>query len=214
MDNKLKIKIASLAAASIVLTGALIFKNDREEKVINRNNNVTYVDEIDESNKANIIYENDTVKITDSIAEFGVTNPAYYPLNAYKLLQYRDKSGYERFSVVLSYIGYSNDEKGNITKNYSFVDVFDKTLVLSCDSLDFETFASDYVDTVIYYGNLIDLKDIVIRKGLDKNYANQIEKEYINDGMLYTYDAAKYYLYLVNSSNWRNYEINKALIIK
>lgn len=214
MNNKLKIRIASLAAASIVLTGALIFKTDREEKVINRNKNITYVDEIDESNKANIIYENDTVKITDSIAEFGVTNSSYYPLNAYKLLQYRDKSGYERFSVVLSYIGYSSDEKGNLIKNYSFVDVFDKTLVMSCNALDFESFASDYVDTVIYYGDLIDLKDIVIRKGLDRDYANQIEKEYINNDMLYTFDAAKYYLYLVNSSNWRDYKINKALIIK
>ena len=210
MDKKTKIRLISLSSAFIVLAGALVFKNDREEKVIERNT----IEDTENSNKAIIYYENNILDIQDELKKFNVKNLNYYPVNSYKILQYRDVNGYERFSVVLSNIGYYNDEKGNIDTYYSFVDVFDGTLVLSSNNLNFELFASDFVDTIIYYGDLTDLGDILENRGLDKDYIKKVKEEYISSNMLYSLDAAKYYLSLVNDYNRSDYETHKALIIK
>ena len=210
MDKKTKIRLISLSSAFIVLAGALVFKNDREEKVIERNT----IEDTENSNKDIIYYENNILDIQDELKKFNVKNLNYYPVNSYKILQYRDVNGYERFSVVLSNIGYYNDEKGNIDTYYSFVDVFDGTLVLSSNNLNFELFASDFVDTIIYYGDLTDLGDILENRGLDKDYIKKVKEEYISSNMLYSLDAAKYYLSLVNDYNRSDYETHKALIIK
>ena len=61
---------------------------------------------------------------------------------------------------------------------------------------------------------MTDLGDILENRGLDKDYIKKVKEEYISSNMLYSLDAAKYYLSLVNDYNRSDYETHKALIIK
>ena len=61
-------------------------------------------------------------------------------------------------------------------------------------------------------GDLLDLKRIVVGKGLDSNYANSVMSDDIKNKSLSKYDVARMYVLLVNSNN-RSIDYNHAIIL-
>ena len=75
-----------------------------------------------------------------------------------------------------------------------------------------ENYNSSDVISVLDQGDLLDLRDIVIKKGLDSSYAYSVMSDDIKDKTLSTYDVARMYVLLVNSNN-RSINHNNAIIL-
>ena len=212
MDNKVKAQLISLSSLVIILGGLLITKqNDSEERLNRIYYSKTIYSQYDKNNR---FYLNDTVNIDDEIDKLNIKEERVLPYDTYKVLRYIDKRGNEKISIINTYVQYAMDNKDNVNKFYTFVDAFNGTVLLSTNNLDYNVMASDYVQTVLEYGDLLDLKKIMMEKGLDIDYANRVMYDDIKNSYLSTQEVAGMYVLLVSSNDRAEYVSGNAIILK
>ena len=219
MEKKLKERIAALGGAVIILTGCIgCNKNNNKKYLYEETPTVEYSTSLD--NKYDFHYYNDTVDVESTVDSLGITNDDSYPYNVYKVLRFVDKDNYERIVITKCDVYFITDENKKITNTvYTYRDAFTgEELLVTNDNIGdhihdrVENYLSDYVDYIIYQGDLLDLKKIVIEKGLNSDYANSIMSDDINNKNLSLSEVGRMYVQLVNSNNRMNYS-NQAIIL-
>ena len=205
MNRRRKIQLMSIISAGIVLGSVVSTRIDVNNRKKDNNSEETFVEET--TTYEPIVYEfhyyNDTIDENEEINKLGIVNDSSSPYNCYKYIRFVDFDSRERYAIVKSYVDYILDEdKKVIDTIYTFVDAFDgKVLFTTKDYRKISEFNSDIIWYLMEYGDLLELKDSVISKGLDINYANSVMSSDIENKSLSIYDVARYYVLLVNSKN-------------
>lgn len=205
MNRRRKIQLMSIISASIVLGSVVSTRIDVNNRKKDNDSEETFVEET--TTYEPIVYEfhyyNDTIDENEEINKLGIVNDSSSPYNCYKYIRFVDFDSRERYAIVKSYVDYILDEdKKVIDTIYTFVDAFDgKVLFTTKDYRKISEFNSDIIWYLMECGDLLELKDSVISKGLDINYANSVMSSDIENKSLSIYDVARYYVLLVNSKN-------------
>ena len=205
MNRRRKIQLMSIISAGIVLGSVVSTRIDVNNRKKDNDSEETFVEET--TTYEPIVYEfhyyNDTIDENEEINKLGIVNDSSSPYNCYKYIRFVDFDSRERYAIVKSYVDYILDEdKKVIDTIYTFVDAFDgKVLFTTKDYRKISEFNSDIIWYLMEYGDLLELKDSVISKGLDINYANSVMSSDIENKSLSIYDVARYYVLLVNSKN-------------
>lgn len=205
MNRRRKIQLMSIISAGIVLGSVVSTRIDVNNRKKDNNSEETFVEET--TTYEPIVYEfhyyNDTIDENEEINKLGIVNDSSSPYNCYKYIRFVDFDSRERYAIVKSYVDYILDEDKNVIDTiYTFVDAFDgKVLFTTKDYRKISEFNSDIIWYLMEYGDLLELKDSVISKGLDINYANSVMSSDIENKSLSIYDVARYYVLLVNSKN-------------
>ena len=205
MNRRRKIQLMSIISAGIVLGSVVSSRIDVNNRKKDNNSEETFVEET--TTYEPIVYEfhyyNDTIDENEEINKLGIVNDSSSPYNCYKYIRFVDFDSRERYAIVKSYVDYILDEdKKVIDTIYTFVDAFDgKVLFTTKDYRKISEFNSDIIWYLMECGDLLELKDSVISKGLDINYANSVMSSDIENKSLSIYDVARYYVLLVNSKN-------------
>ena len=205
MNRRRKIQLMSIISAGIVLGSVVSTRIDVNNRKKDNNSEETFVEET--TTYEPIVYEfhyyNDTIDENEEINKLGIVNDSSSPYNCYKYIRFVDFDSRERYAIVKSYVDYILDEdKKVIDTIYTFVDAFDgKVLFTTKDYRKISEFNSDIIWYLMECGDLLELKDSVISKGLDINYATSVMSSDIEHKSLSIYDVARYYVLLVNSKN-------------
>ncbi len=205
MNRRRKIQLMSIISAGIVLGSVVSTRIDVNNRKKDNDSEETFVEET--TTYEPIVYEfhyyNDTIDENEEINKLGIVNDSSSPYNCYKYIRFVDFDSRERYAIVKSYVDYILDEdKKVIDTIYTFVDAFDgKVLFTTKDYRKISEFNSDIIWYLMECGDLLELKDSVISKGLDINYANSVMSSDIENKSLSIYDVARYYVLLVNSKN-------------
>lgn len=221
MNNKKNQTIAGLLAGVMVVSGACAYalsKSDKNTEEVIPSTSVTTVTEYP---KHEFHYYNDTVDVDAEIDKLNITNNDSFPYNTYKVIRYVDSNHFERIAIYHVYVTFLTDNEGKITDTlYTYQDVFNgEQFLTTTDGLNehvgdgiIENYNSNDVLLILDQGDLLDLRDIVIKKGLDQSYAYSVMSDDIEDKTLSTYDVARMYVLLVNSMN-RSTNHNNAIIL-
>lgn len=167
----------------------------------------TVNEEINAMPKYHFYYENDTYNLEESIDGLGIVNDGFYPYDTYKVLRYIDYNNEEKFAIARCYVDYVKDgNKGVADEIYYYYDVFNGNYLLGTyERRDIKTINSDVVYYLIEQVDLLDLKEIVIRKGLNADYVNSVMSDDIKNKSLSVSEVARMFVLLVNSNNRENY---------
>lgn len=215
-----KQEIASILASVLVLSGAASYALAKEDSAnVEVDDNNTYIT-YDEP-KYVFHYENDTVDVDEAIRELNINNNSTYPYNTYKVIRYVDSNHFEKIAICHIYTSFLTDNEGKITDTiYTYEDAFNgNQLLTTTDGLNdhvgdhrIESFTSGDVLLIMDQGDLLDLRDIVIKKGMGISYAYSIMSDDIKDKSLSTEEVARMYVLLVKSNN-RNINNSEAIIL-
>ena len=173
MNRRRKIQLMSIISAGIVLGSVVSTRIDVNNRKKDNNSEETFVEET--TTYEPIVYEfhyyNDTIDENEEINKLGIVNDSSSPYNCYKYIRFVDFDSRERYAIVKSYVDYILDEdKKVIDTIYTFVDAFDgKVLFTTKDYRKISEFNSDIIWYLMECGDLLELKDSVISKGLDIN---------------------------------------------
>lgn len=208
MDKRKQIQIVSLMSAALVLSGVVL---DRISD--NREKNRIYEDIViedtikDEPEEEPIRYQfhyyNDTVDVESEISKLGITNNDSNPYNVYKFIRFVDYDSREKYAIVNGYVDYEFDDENNVLNTiYTYVDIFTgKVMFTTSDYKEIKEYNSDVVWYLMEYGDLLGLRESVISKGLDEEYARSVMGDDVKNKSLTASDVARYYVLLVNSAN-------------
>ncbi len=212
MTNKLKVEIAVAALLGTII-GSVTALRKNEDKYIPEIEEDTHIAQIIQD-RYEFHYYIDTQDIDTEINKLNINNNDYYPFDTYKYIRFVDFEQRERIAIVHILVDFLKDENNNIKDTiYTYVDAFNGNILLATNQNNVpEEYTSDIVKYIMDYGNLKDLKETMISKGLDSNYANSIIYKELFDRSLSTYDAARIYVSLVNSNNRVKYN-NEAIIL-
>ena len=207
MKNKTKMNIVALTGSLIMLTGCNVVKGGERVNIDELNQSIQ---EINESPKYQFYYYNDTVDADKEVEELGITDDTLLSYDSYKPFQYIDMNGLERIAITTGQVNYITDENGNVIgKTFTYFDAFDGTeLLTTTDDMGdhvhkrIENFESDEVFYIMDQGdNLLDLRDMVVSKGLTEEYALVIMPDIIEGSRLTRSQVGRMYVLLVNSHN-------------
>ena len=213
MNKRRKLQILSLGATIMMICGVMGCNTDN--KTNNNKEEVAVIEEVENQN-AQVIYEphyyNDTIDIDEAINSLGINRDENYPYDSYRFVRFVDNSSYERFTIVVGYVDYVTEEGKIIDTIYNYYDAFNGDFIFSTrDYRKVNTIESNVIYHLMDYGKLLDLRECVISKGLDSAYAYSVMSDNIQNIFLSTYDVARMYVLLVNSSN--RLEKNTQMII-
>ena len=221
MRNKKNQTIASLLASIMVVSGACAYSLSKSDNMEEKIEPKTKITTIEDYPKYEFHYYNDTVDVESEIDKLNINNNDMLPYNTYKVIRYVDSNHFERISIYHVYVTFLTDSEGKITDTlYTYQDIFSgEQFLTTTDGLNdhvgdgrIENYNSSDVISVLDQGDLLDLRDIVIKKGLDSSYAYSVMSDDIKDKTLSTYDVARMYVLLVNSNN-RSINHNNAIIL-
>lgn len=214
MNKKKKLQLLSLSAALVMMCSL----GGCSKNVSNTNNNESEEAVIEEVVEEPVRYEfhyyNDTVDIEEAINGLGINKNDSFPYDSYRFIRYVDYDNHEMFAIVIGYVNYITDEEGHITDTvYYYYDAFNGEFMFGTRDYgkEVKSITSDKILYLMDYGKLIDLRECVISKGLDSDYAYSVMGNDIKSKSLSTYDVARMYVLLVNSTN--RYEKNDQMII-
>ena len=198
--NKIKrLQLISLSALLLMLHGCGLNPNRTSNKEETNNNGV--YEEL--NNKYVFHYYNDTYDVESAINRLGITRNDDYPYGSYRYILYLDNSHIERYEIVIGYANYIVNEEGNVIDTiYDYYNAFTNEYVFSTRNIkDINSFESDKIYHTMEFGKLCELRDSVISKGLDRDYAYSVVKDDIKNKVINTSEAARIYVLLVNSFN-------------
>ena len=213
MNKSKKNKVLSFGAAFLLLTGIIGVRGIEKDNSVSKEGVIIEETQPTPLARYQFYYYNDTVNIDDSIYSLGITYNKIYPFESYRFLRFVDNDHRENFAIANVYVEYVLDENKNVVNTiYNYYDVFNNMLLLSTtDKKDIKSFNSDVILRLMDYGNLLELKECVISKGLDQEYVNGVMGSDIKNKELSTYDIARYYVLLVRSDE--RFENNKSYTI-
>lgn len=214
MDERVKAELLALGAAGAFMWGLVI-----NQSISNKRYNDWYVkDKEIVSNdlinypKFNLEYYSDTTDVMEMVDSLNIESNDLLPFNAYKVLRFIDENNYEKISICECNLNYHLNSDGDIDGYfYDICDMFNKELLLTTNvysnpsTMELSNYSNDKINSVISIGNLLDLKRIVLSKGMNEEYVNSIINDDIKDKSLYISDVAKQYVLLINSFNRVNY---------
>ena len=225
MKKKKKIQLLSLTSALLVTLSVVGLRisneNKKENEPISNEEFIADVTFDSIESKYDFHQVSDTYDVDAAIGELGIVENKMLPYNMYKVIRFIDKEHYEKIAVVECYLNFTVDENGNITgyyydmydmftKNYLFSTyVYDNTLKINVYDLP-----SDEVLRVLSYGDLLDLREIALSKGMDENYVDSVATDNIEDRSLLVSEAGRMYVMLVNSYNRVKFDENRQMILK
>ena len=207
MKKNVSVGAFSLGAAALLLAGVVSLRcvdNKLQEVREKREVKKTNVEEvINEMPRYEFHYYNDTVDVEESVNSLGITKNDSYIYESYRFIRFVDNDHREKYAICVPYVEYEVDEKGEVINTiYNYYDAFNGTFLLSTnDKKTIQSYNSDLILYLMESGKLLDLKKSVISKGLDEEYANSVMGNDIKNKSLNTYDVARMYVLLVNSSN-------------
>jgi hypothetical protein len=197
IERKLLYCLAVIITASSMSSGCETRSSENEKVVFNPSN---YIHEsVEEVPRVELFYESDTVNVEDEVNSLGITYEENMPRMIYKAIQYVDRDGIERIGIVKVYVKYSIKEDRIESEYYEVFDVFSSKYLFTCDS--FDHISNKEVLYLISYGKLDTLKDIVINKGMDKEYVEKVFSTLKDKDNLSLSEVAEVYVQLVNSEN-------------
>lgn len=207
MNETSKKFLYSIAAILLAynMTGCMEEDTEKEQVTFNPSN---YIHESVEEKKPEIelYYDTDTIDEEEEISKLGIIEDEINPTIMYKAIQYVDRNQIERIGIVETHIKYNVDENKNIESEYYEVyDVFNGNYLFSCDNFDF--ISNDKVLYLVSYGSIDKLKDIVIKKGMNRDYVESVYSSIKNKNSLSLSEVARVYVLLVNSTNRLNNEM-------
>jgi len=151
-------------------------------------------------------YDTDTIDEEEEISKLGIIEDEINPTIMYKAIQYVDRNQIERIGIVEVHIKFNVNENKNIESEYYEVyNVFNGDYLFTCENFDY--ISNNEVLYLMKYGNLDSLKDIVIRKGMNKYYVESVFSSIKDKNNLSLSEVARVYVLLVNSSNRLNNEM-------
>ncbi len=188
------------------------------------NSELTYEEIIDINNRINalpkygITYNTDTYDVDKSISDLGIVDNKVLPYDMYKVIRYIDKDNNEIISIVNLYTNFVVENNEIISTYYTLVDAFTKNEILTTipDKNGEVILDNLYEDSnilkVLDFGELIELRDIVISKGMDPEYAFSIMNDYLTDKSLLVSEVGRMYVLLVNSQNRLHNNFNVLIV--
>ena len=207
MKGKNNIDFASLGAAVLILLGVIGLRASlNSKKDVYSEPEVNVIEETTQEPATPVYsfyYTNDTVDVEASINDLRIYWYREYPYDCYKYIRFVDYDNYERYAIVNVYVDYLTDVDKNVVETvYNYMDVFSGRLLLTTnDKRDIKEYNSSEVMYLMECGSLLELRESVISKGLDTNYAYSVMSDDIENKTLSSYDVARYYVLLVNSKN-------------
>lgn len=206
MKNKKSAELASFGAALLVLLGVVGIRSNINAKRISEPIEeavVTVEPQKYEEIRYIFQYTNDTVDVDESIKSLNISESNDFPYKSYKFIRFVNFDNHEIYAIVNVYVDYLTDVDKNVVETvYRYVDAFSgRVLLTTNDRDDIVEFNSDVVQYLMEYGSLLELRESVISKGLNTDYAYSVMDDSIKNKSLSTYDVARYYVLLVNSKN-------------
>ena len=205
--KKKKVDIVSLFGAALILFGAstigYIVSGGSKNEDTNSDEVTIIEDDSSAIIKYGLNYTNDTVDVNESIESLHLYQNNVYPYSSYKYVRFIDYDNNEKYSIVNVFVDFLSDPDKNVVETvYNYVDVFRGRTILSTNDRDkVRDYISNEVQLLIEIGDLLELRNSVISKGLDIGYAYSVMGDDIVNKSLSAYDVAWYYVLLVNSSN-------------
>lgn len=211
---KNKTKLISLISVMMVLLSLSACKN-------NSNNNETIDDTATVVIEQPVAYTphlvSDTTDVEAAIESLGITEDEMLPYNTYKVFRYINKDGQELIKIVITTVHYVVSDTGAIEGYYfTLNDAFDEhtiytTPVNKYNKVTFDTLGDGEALYAISYGELGELKEIALSKGMDESYVNRVMPDNLYRATLSKSNVASYYVQLVNSNN--RHSSNKTMVL-
>ncbi len=151
--------------------------------------------------------ESDTTNVEEAVNSLGIVKDEALPYNMFKVFRYIDHDGYEKITIVKTYVNFVTDENKNITGYYyTMFDAFNGRLLYTTavnknSFMHLEVPGEGDAYYIMDYDELSELKQIAISKGMDEGYVNSVMPDNLERQTLSTYQVASYYVQLVNTSN-------------
>ncbi len=152
----------------------------------------------------------DTTDVNAEIDSLGITEDECLPYDCFKVFRYVNNDGYERITIVKTYVNFVTDENKNITGYYyTMFDAFNGQLLYTTavnknSFMNLDDITDGDVKYIMDYDELSELKEIAISKGMDEGYVNSVMPDNLDKRHLTTYEVASYYVQLVNKPNRNN----------
>ena len=122
------------------------------------------------------------------------------PYSCYKVLRFIDYNDDEQIRVVKGNVDYEVNENGVITSNIHYYDAITGQWIITTnrdiEKLKLENISNYYISSIISFGELSDLRDIAITRGMSEEYAYSILSDNIKSRNLYVRDVAIMYALL------------------
>ena len=195
MKRKNDIDFGTLGAALLILLGVVGVRMGLNKLVEERNEEASAMEEtLNEPTHEPVVYylhyENDTVDVEESINSLNISEDKSFPYECYKYIRFVDYDHIERYAIVNVYVDYLTDENKNVTATvYKYVDTFSgRELFTTTDKDKIKEIDNEEVMHLMEYGDLLELRESVISRGLDINYAYsvfQIKKKAIISFLLH-----------------------------
>lgn len=145
-------------------------------------------------------YETDTFDVQGEIDKLGISNNCYFPREMYKVIRYIDYNHIERIGIVKVIHCYdAGIDKKVESEHYEVYDVFNNNYIFSYNKNN-EIDSSEVLD-LMFLGDIDNIRDIVISKGMDSMYTDSVLSMINDRNSLLLSNVAEVYVLLVNSSN-------------